>query len=178
MGVVTKPIILEDVLRTVFSYLPDMPYNVGDASYPVVFGSGDEIALNQFLANREETTVYPIIWMLYPGTEDHQRNRLVAENITFILAMENMNISMENEDRINTTFKKVLLPLQYNMRLAILRSNVLSFTDKEESLKTTKYPNYSKTDARTESGTIAIWDALKVVVGLNVTGECIKSITI
>ncbi len=71
MGIVTKTIILEDVLKSVFNYLPAMSYNEGGDEFSVTFGFGTKKDLNKFLTLRKRSTVYPLIWLLYPYNELH-----------------------------------------------------------------------------------------------------------
>jgi hypothetical protein len=175
MPVSSKTIVIEDVLENIFSYLPDMSFNVNSETYPVTFGYGDKVELNAFLANRDKSTTYPLIWMLYPLDEDHQKTMLVATNVTFVLAVTT-NQSMENRERIKLTYGKVLMPLLYNIRTAFKQSNVLTIQSENESFKSIKYPNYSNTESRDESGTIAIWDALRFSVDLEIIDTCIKPI--
>ena len=149
--------------------------DVNSGEFPVTFGYGDELELNVFLANRDKTNPYPLVWMLYPYDEDHQKTRLIADGVTFVLAVET-NQSMENHERVKLTFEKILYPLLYNVRLALRQSGIITIGSENESFKGVKHPNFSKTAAREESAVIAIWDALKVSVDLEVTEGCVKPI--
>jgi hypothetical protein len=176
MGIVTdKVIIIEDVLEKVFSYLPKMSFEEGGTEYPVVFGYGDKIELNSFLSNREQSDVYPLIWLLYPLSEEHHKTKANFTDVVFVLAVTT-NQSMENKERLILTYGKVLMPLFYNIRMLFRRSNVISVDSKNETYKATKFPNYSEDETRDKSGTIAIWDALQVIVDLEIIQGCIKPI--
>lgn len=175
MGVSTKAIIIEDVLDEVFSYLPEVSFDGGN--FPIVFDSGDEVALNGFLANREKSDTYPLLWMLYPQIEDHLKTRVIVDNLSFILAVTTNN-SMENRERIKTTFKEILMPVFYNIRLALQRASVVTVKGGALSFKIIKHPNYSSTEARDSTGAVAIWDALKITVSLEIIEGCIKPIKI
>lgn len=175
MGQVQQAIVLEDVLEELFSFLPKMSFDEDGPEYPVTFGYGDNIELNLFLKNREEQDVYPLVWMLYPNKEEHQKNRLISERTTFIVAVLT-NQSMENHERMQLTYGKVLMPLLHNMRLLFRGSNVTTTGHKHEGYEVVKYPNFSETDIRSKTGTIAIWDALKVVVNLEIIQGCIKPV--
>lgn len=175
MGQLSKAIIVEDVLEKVFSFLPEMSFDDPSETYKVVFGYGDDIELNTFLANREASTVYPLVWMLYPQTEKHLKTKVSLNNVSFILAVQTNN-EMENPERIKLTYSKILMPLFHNIRLLFRQSNVISVYDKEEAYNAVKYPNYSETELRDKAGTISIWDALKITVDLDVIQGCIKPI--
>lgn len=175
MGHLLEPIISEEVLEEVFSYLPDMSFEEDGTEFPVRFGYGDEVELNVFLKNREVSDVYPLIWMLYPQTEKHLKNSVRLEKATFILSVTT-NQSMENSERIKLTYRKILIPLMFNIRLLFRQSNVISVYDKEEKYIVTKHPNFSESTMRDKTGAVAIWDALKITVDLDIIGGCIKPI--
>lgn len=175
MGAIKRTIIIEDILDKVFRFLPRMVFDDNGSDYQVTFGYGDQFELNTFLSNRERSDVYPLIWLLYPQQEEHRKNRVVAKEMTFILAVTT-NQSMENFERINLTYKHILMPLLNNMRLLFRQSNVISVGSKHESYKVVKHPNYSETELRDKSGTLSIWDALKVSVDLEFIEGCIKPV--
>ena len=92
---VKKSIVIEDVFEKVFSYLPEMSFDENQDKYPVVFGYGDEIELNSFLAKREVSSTYPLIWMLYPINEEHNKNRVKCEGLSFIWDAIKLTIDLE-----------------------------------------------------------------------------------
>lgn len=175
MGIVEKAIIIEDVLEEVISYLPKMSFKQGGTKFPVVFGYGDKVDLNAFLANRDSSNVYPLIWLFYPLEEEHGKTKSRFREATFILAVST-NQSMENRERIILTYGKIIMPLFFNIRMLFRRSNVVSVDSKNETYRVFKFPNYSETETRDKSGTIAIWDALQVSVDLEIIQGCIKPI--
>lgn len=167
-----QKIILENVLEDIFSYLPKMAYSKTEQAFPVVFGCGDEIELNVWLKDRESSNTYPLIWLLYPYVEGHSKTKIELDKIDFILAVDT-NSSMQNKERIVETYTKVLMPLYWNMRYALKVANVIN-TASEYSV--VKHPNYSKSASKEESGTIAIWDALKVTTNFSVIDTCLRPI--
>lgn len=171
MGAVRKTIELEKELEAMFAFLPDMAGTSGSQKFPVVFGYGDEVALNGFLANRETETTYPLIWKL-PVKEVTERHLLKVENMTLILAVET-NSSDENPQRMRETFEKVLMPLLDNVKHVFKTANIISM---EDSFSIEKHPNYSKTDAREENAVISIWDALKVTFSFTMFDTCLRDI--
>ncbi len=168
---VRRTIELEKVLEEMFSFLPNMAGTSGSQLFPIVFGYGDELALNGFLANREKATTYPLIWKL-PVKEVTERHNLQVDNMTLILAVET-NQSMENPQRMRETFEKVLMPLLDNVKHVFKTANIINM---EDSFTIEKHPNYSKTDAREENAVISIWDAIKVTFSFEVIDTCLKDI--
>lgn len=174
MGVVKQIIVFEDVLEAIFSYLPRMKYNTGDLDdYPVVFGAGDKKALNVFLKTKlKGDRPYPLIWLLYPYEETHNRTNLSIDKTTLILAVPT-NKSMQTKQRIDETYKKVLFPLYDNMVFALGQANIVNIA---HEFKVVKYPNYSDEPSDEESAGIFIWDALRVNFQITIQGTCLKPI--
>lgn len=175
MGKILKAIIVEDVLEEVFSYLPDMAFSSTGEKFPVRFGYGDEKELNVFLANREISDVYPLIWLLYTQKEQHLKTSVKLPEANFILAVTT-NQTMEYRERIKLTYGKVLMPLLTNIRLLFNQSNVISIDQKDKQMTVLKYPKFSENELKNKNGTIAIWDALKITVNLDIIQGCIKPI--
>tara|TARA_R110000782_G_scaffold93408_1_gene176919 strand:- start:2553 stop:3131 length:579 start_codon:yes stop_codon:yes gene_type:complete len=175
MPVTKKAIVVEDVLESVFSYIPDISFEIGGDEYPVVFSAGDQIALNTFLKNREQSETYPLIWMLYPFEEDHQKNRLKIDNLVLILAVPT-NSTMENEERLKTTFGNVLFPLFDSIKHCLKTANIITYGGADESIQLIKYPNYSESDSKEETFANEIWDALKLTFDIEIIQTCLKPI--
>lgn len=172
MATVRRTIELEKVLEAMFAFLPDMVGVDTDQEFPVVFGYGDEVELNQFLANREEGTTYPLVWYLMNTDEVTERHTLIVDNASFVLAVET-NSSMENPQRMRETFEQILMPLLDNVKHVFKNANIINM---EDSFKFKKHPNYSKTNAREENAVISIWDALRVTCSFTVKDTCLKDI--
>ena len=169
MGVTQTPIQVEKVLEAIFAYLPDRSYEDGGDKFPVIFGYGDDIALNVFLKNREITESYPLIWLLMPYEEKHFITKVTLEKVVFIIAVDTNEV-MENKQRLDETFGKVLMPLFDDFKYVFKAANVINTSSEYEVIK---YPNYGEND---KTLTTAIWDALKVTVSFSVIDTCLKPI--
>ena len=165
-------IVLEDKLAEMFSDLPAMSYSDGSPSFPVSFGYGDKKELNAFIKLRESNKPYPLIWLLYPYEEKHNKNRLQVDDVVFILAVPTI-ASMQNPQRLKETYANILIPLFDNVRWLFRRTNIVNFNDEYTM---TKYPNYSDTDDGEEHAGTFIWDALKVELSFSVIDTCYKSV--
>ncbi len=172
MATVRRTIELEKVLEAMFAFLPDMEGIDTSTTFPVVFGYGDEVELNGFLANREVSTTYPLVWLLFPVKETTERHLLQVDKMTLVLAVET-NENMENPQRMRETFEKILMPLLDNVKHVFKTANIINM---EDSFAFEKHPNYSKTNAREENAVISIWDALKVTFSFKVFNTCLKDI--
>lgn len=170
--IATKTLVVEKRLEEIFCYLPEMTSLSGGTNHPVRFGYGDKKELNSFLKNRSLDKVYPLIWLLYPYTENHSNTDVEVTNATFILAMST-NAQMENKERIEKTFGKVLLPLFYNMRYVFQNANILSSNQNYEVIK---HPNYSDSDLKEKNAGAFIWDALSVTCDFTLIATCLRTI--
>lgn len=171
-------IIVEDKLKEIFEYLPAMKYEVGSVlSFKPVFGYGSQIELNKFLKSKEsdQSHPYPLIWLLYPYKELHKRKEVDLEGMVLILAT-NTNSQMLNSERIDTNFKKVLIPLYDNVHAVLKRAVNVNLIEETEIIK---FPNYSGDNNREEEAfTTDLWDAMKTIWKLSINTACLKEIKV
>lgn len=161
-------IVLENVLEDVFNYLPAID------TYKPVFSYGDRKELNAFLkqSHKSNTSIYPLVWLLLPYRETHMKNKLEANEISLILAVQT-NSSMQNKQRFKETYEKVLFPLYDNVIYCLTRANILNVA---HEFNVVKHPNYSdETFGDSHAGAL-IWDALKVSFGITILDTCLKPI--
>lgn len=170
-----KAIVIEDRLKEIFDYLPDIVNDNGESFKPV-FMYGDDKQLTDFLRqSKTHSNPYPLIWLTYPFVEKHKRSRVEFKDMTLVLAVES-NSSMLNDQRLIETYSKVLIPLLDNIRTAFHRCNIINL---EDEYRITKYPNYSYVyiaNAQDVNLTNYIWDALKISIDGYITSNCLKPI--
>ena len=167
-----KAIVIEKRLADIFSYLPKMK-NKDYVEFSPTFMYGNEKQLLDFLRQtKQQKSVYPLIWMVYPFEENHERNKLSFTDLTLVLAVETNSV-MLNEQRIAETYKNVLMPLFSNIRSAFTKANIASIT---EEYKISKFPNYSETLLSEENKATYIWDAMRVSFSGYLTSNCLKPI--
>ena len=80
---------------------------------------------------------------------------------------------MQNKERMQETFGKILMPLLFNVREAFKKANIVNINNEYEVIK---YPNYSESDVAQKSGTVVVWDALKVSFSLIIMDTCLRPI--
>lgn len=171
-------IVVEDQLKAIFDYLPSMSYEVRGSSFKPVFGYGDQMELNEFLKSKEsdETRPYPLIWLLYPYKELHKKKVVELNDLVLILAT-NTNAKLSNSERIETNFKRILIPLYDNVFKVLQRAVTVSLIEEVEIIK---FPNYSgdNRDDDNQAFSTDLWDAMKTVWNLNINESCLKHIKI
>jgi len=175
MGTIVQhtAIIVEDRFDEVLAFLPDMTYPGKATIFPVTFGYGDDFELNQFLKNNQKP--YPLVWLLYPYLEKHFKTKVELPSVSFILAVDT-KAAMVNAERIDTTYKNILMPLYDNFKHVITRNNIMNV---KHEFNVTKFPNYSDDGSSKEKNkTTARWDALKVNFSCDINNTCLKQIRI
>jgi len=174
MGVQKEMIIVEDILQEMFTYLPLSTSTDGSQDFAHKFLAGNEHELNAFLKNSDTSEVYPLIWLTYPYSEEHEKTKVTINNINLVLAVAT-NSSMMNDQRLLDTYKPILIPLFENIRMIFRRCGIFSLTD--DKIKVIKFPNYSSETNRAGI-TIDRWDALKLTFGCTIINGCVKPIKI
>lgn len=174
-----KMIVVEDKLKAIFNFIPEMSYTAGSTLYKPVFGFGNKLELVAFIKQAEtnEFNTYPLIWLLYPFNEKHKNwgRKVEIEDLTLILAV-NASKTMLNDERLETTFKRVLIPLYENIETLFKRASTLNVSSE---VGVVKFPNYSGDLSDGDSNfTVDRWDALKTIWNVTINDFCLKDIII
>ncbi len=176
MSVNSSIIIVEDRFKELFDCLLTYSTDGGTTNFTPTFKYGDIKELDAFLKLSENTTsIYPIIWLVYPYIEVHKKTVVKLERISLVIAVNTIG-GMMNEQRIKETFKKLLIPLCEDILTLFTRTNIMNFP---RVFDLTKYPNYSNdiSDGET-SKTICRWDAIKFTFDCTLNGVCFRKITL
>src|SRR4051794_25170359 len=104
MAITKSIIVVEDRLQEIFSYLPPF-IDVNGNNYNALFKYSDDKELYSFFkSNKSIDSPYPLIWLVYPYTEQHKINRVVLDKISIVLAIDT-NVEMLNDERLSLTYK-------------------------------------------------------------------------
>lgn len=172
MGVSLKAIIVEDRFAEIFAQLPTIS-NAKGTEFSMIFKYGDVYELQAFLDNTKGNTKrpYPLIWLLYPYLEQHKRTGVNLEGVQLILATET-NAESNNEQRLLENYKKVLIPLYENIKIAFLRANIIHTSDEYNF---TKFPNYGRVEDNVSEVNV-LWDAIKLNFNCFINDKCLTQI--
>jgi len=163
---------VEERLDEMFTYLPAMAGINSEGSFNPTFGYGDGIELNAFLKGKQNSeSPYPLIWLLYPYSEQHSEHFVDVKGMVLVLAVQS-NASMQNRERLKTTFNQLLIPLYDNISLLFKRASI---TNLNWDYEVQKHPNYS--DGGDSAGTF-LWDALRMKFDIRITDDCLKAIKV
>lgn len=174
MGVIKKTLVIEDILSSHFDMLPPFEKEVGGVTieFSPFFKVGDDKELLAFIKEKE-TKPYPLIWLMRPFSEDHKTTFVSCDDLSFVLAVES-NTEEYDSDRLESSYKAILLPLLDNIKKIFRISASIDFNN--NNVKITKFPNYGEDN---ENEFSSIWDALKVTFeSLSFKDKCIKQINI
>lgn len=171
----TEMIVVENRLSEILSYLPVMT-NTNDDEFTVQFMYGDNKQLLDYLRQTKgKASSYPLIWLIYPMAEQHQRSKVLIESMQLVLAVETNGV-MLNSERMKRTYEQVLIPLFNNLKKAFTQANIIDIKGYDEYL-ITKFPNYSDDSSNGEENQATyIWDALKVTFSCTLNANCLRPI--
>ena len=175
MPVPNKMIVVEDKFKALFDQLPLTTNKVG-SEFKTVFGYGDEKELYSFLDNNRRKLPYPLIWYLHPVEEEHTRTDVQLKDAVLVLATITTT-NKTNAQRMETSFKEVLIPLFDNIKTALMRSNVFDVKGQDLGYKVTKFFNYGDEEL-VKSQAIDVWDAMRVRFDCSVNSRCTEQIKI
>ena len=98
-------------------------------------------------------------------------------DIVLILATRTEAVGMTNQERLDVSFKKVLIPLKNNIKKDLDRGNTTLIIDRE--FTTGKFYNYGTKQAvrAIKKHPVGhIWDAFKIKVSVRFLDNCLKKI--
>ena len=164
-------ILVEDRLHELFNTLPEITGNV--TNFKPSFGFGTYEDCVKFLAHKAKEGVkhYPLVWLETPFTRTGKENRFQFP-LKLILA-EKSNAEMSNLQRLDITFKPMLVPLYNNVLTALNKSGFTKIL-KPEKNKATNYFNFG-VDGKTQA--TDIWDAIKFECELEMDECPLRTIT-
>lgn len=159
-------IIVEEVLTEMFEGLPEI------SGFKPTYKWGDEIHLLKQLTiySKENKSIYPLIYQTSNSSEQNKIERLCITNLELVLACQNIDTSLTNEQRWAMSYRNVLFPLVENLEKCFTRSGIITW-DKKYSIK--EYPNYGNGK---ENFTADKWDALVFKAKITINKGCVKNI--
>lgn len=162
-------IVVEERLKEVLKDLPLVvtDYDGEPTEFQHRFDWGTKEDLNILL--QQEKQVYPLIWLETGFTEDHDTEAdEVSVSVSLKIATYGLDTSLLNQERLNLTFKEILIPTLNNVVKAFKRSNIVNLDGPDFTI--TKFYNYG-TGSSTE--TTDIWDAIMLDIDLIINNDCI-----
>ena len=167
-------IVVEHRLRDIISQIPTIALNADYLAVSPKFGWGNKKELNRYLELKKEGS-YPLIWLL-PSKESHKNNgESVQRKCVFIIAHLEKDTSLFNDERYLKSFDLILNPLTDYLVQGLRTASISFIVDDEWEIF--KEPNYSETQSADEHGTIDLWDAIRLDCNIEITNDCLNTIS-
>jgi hypothetical protein len=141
-------IVVEKFLNDVFDTLPLID------GYKTIYKWGNKYHLLKQLDlfSKENTTIYPLI---YQTSNNSEQGRDECETkLTLVLACQNTNVDLTNEQRWAMSYENVLYPLVENIENVFKKSGQITWDNK---YSITEFPNYGSGE---DNFTADKWDAI------------------
>lgn len=149
-------ILVEEKLGDGFATLPMM--TIDGKNYQPAYDFGSHEDLLRFLKSKrlEGVSFYPLIWLETPieitGKDDRPTVKLK------LIMATNSNSNLSNKERLEITYKTILIPL-YNNIITLLKSSGFTRLINQDKKKVSKHYNYTENN---EAFGTDIWDVIKL----------------
>jgi len=159
-------IVVEEKLTELFEQLPLI-----DGFMPV-YKWGNEFHLQQQLAiySKANTSPYPLIYQTSNLSRQKTFDNNCEAKLSLILACQNTEVSLTNEERWAMSYRKVLYPLLRNIEICLSSSGNIIW-DGEYIME--EFPNYGNGK---DEFTLDVWDALLIKLTITINDGCIQKI--
>lgn len=155
-------ILVESRLKELFPTLPNIT-DIDSVEHKPKFDFGTEEDLIVFINDNRDGNIntYPLIWVQTPFQTESKEPRLNCK-LKLILAV-NSNSTLTNAERLEISFKPILVPLFENVIKSFNRCGFITLRNRDKE-KRTNFFNYGVKETgekNTVSQTTDIWDAIK-----------------
>ncbi len=177
-------IVIELQLRELFATIPTYEITPGEQSLPLTYGFGTHKTLLQVLKQRRKnnSSLYPLIWLIMPFNESQSYNSVRSRDLTLILAVNTLKPPL-NPERYELTFRRYLIPNLELIKQALTLANnirllpLTTLEDEDQFWNIIKFPNYgspSTFDGNDENFTTDYWDAIQITFRGRFTQNCLN----
>ena len=150
-------IVVEEFLDGLFDNLPLI-----DGFKPIYkWGNKDHLLKQIELFSKSSLTPYPLIYQT--SNVSKQGNQECEVSLSLVLACQNTNVDLTNEQRWAMSFRNILNPLTQNIENILRSSGQVTWNG---NYTKTDFPNYGSGE---ENFTIDKWDAVLLEVTIKIT---------
>jgi len=168
-------IVPEYKLRDIISQMPSIDYGGDIGVYDIQFGWGSKKSLNKYLDKKGDDS-YPLIWLLNPSKKTYKdQSSLVERDCSLIIATLETRKDMDDEERFDAAFKIVLNPIADLIIQGVRSANTTMFLN-DNKQDVFDFPDYSDESSGSTSGTIALWDAIRLDCRIEFNNSCLNDI--
>ena len=153
-------IVVEEKINEVLSQLPTV------LGLTPIYAWGNEKHLNKWVEKKPDT--YPLIYQTSKNEEQNVGANTVKTNWEAVIATQNKNTDLFNDERWALSFRNALNPLAENI---VKGFELAGFIIENDIVNTERYGNYGDGD---KHFTIDIWDAMTFKCTLIINNNCIN----
>jgi hypothetical protein len=150
-------IVVERFLNTLFA---DLPLIDGFTTI-YKWGNKQHLLKQLELYSKEAKTIYPLIYQT--SNSSTQGKGECETKLSLVLACQNLNVDLTNEQRWAMSYENVLYPLVENIENIFRSSGSVTW---DNSYSITEFPNYGNGE---ENFTIDKWDAILLETTIKIT---------
>lgn len=150
-------IVVEKFLNDLFVNLP----LIDGFTTVYKWGNKQHLLKQLKLYSKEAKTIYPLIYQT--SNSSVQGKGECETKLTLVLACQNLNVDLTNEQRWAMSYERVLYPLVENIENIFRSSGSVTWTN---SYTITEFPNYGNGE---ENFTIDKWDAILLETTIKIT---------
>lgn len=159
-------IVVEEKLTELFEQLPLID------GFKPIYKWGNEFHLQQQLKIYSEAKVslYPLIYQTSNLSKQHTFAETCDATLKIVLACQNTEVNLTNEQRWEMSYKNILYPLLRNIETCFRSAGIIVW-DGDYNMQ--EFPNYGNGK---DEFTMDIWDAIAIEVKIQIIQGCIPQI--
>ncbi|WP_424493893.1 hypothetical protein [Salinimicrobium sp. GXAS 041] len=159
-------IVVEERIYEILNQLPAV-----DGDKPV-YAWGDLKHLNKWikLKREAEDPTYPLIYQTSKKETQDIRKKLVTTPWEIVIATQNTNTSLTNDERWALSFRNVLNPIAERIAEGFDKSGIINW---EGVVDLERFGNFGEGN---EHFTVDIWDAITFKATITINNKCLNKI--
>jgi len=159
-------IVVEEILTQIFEQLPEID------GFKPIYKWGNEFHLQKQLElySKAKTSPYPLIYQTSNLSKQQTFSKTCEATLKLILACQNKQVDLTNEQRWAMTYRNILYPLLENIEICFNECGVIVW---DGDYKMQEFPNYGNGK---DNFTLDVWDAIAIDVKIIIDGDCVRQI--
>ena len=153
-----------EILENTFNLMPELDVDGVKFKHQFEFGSHEDLLKFLELKRRGDAKTYPLIWLETPYKVERDTTSNGTAPTNLIIANLS-NQDMLNRQRMETSFKKVLMPVLDDMLKVLKYGKATSYDEYD----TTYFFNYAPSEKEGSD----IWDVIKLELVIKYKKNCL-----
>ena len=159
-------IVVEEILTEIFEQLPSID------GFKPIYKWGNEFHLQQQLElySKAKTSPYPLIYQTSNLSKQQTFKNECEAKLKLVLACQNTNVSLTNEERWAMSYRNILYPLLGNIEKCFTGAGCVVWNGDYDMQE---FPNYGNGK---DNFTLDVWDAIVIDVKIQIIKGCVRQI--